>query len=112
RVTALCCGWLLVTTMVAPAQVVISEFMADNSRTLADQDGDFSDWIELYNASGDTVDLAGWSLTDEAAQPTKWRFPRTLLRPNSYLVVFASEKSRNLEEAELHINFKLSADGE
>src|SRR5262245_18943957 len=86
--------------------------MADNSRTLADQDGDYSDWLELSNASGEPVDLAGWYLTDEATEPAKWVFPKTVLLPNSYLVVLASEKNRSVAGSELHTNFKLSAHGE
>ena len=33
----------------APGQVVISEFMASNASTLADEDGAFEDWIEIHN---------------------------------------------------------------
>ena len=28
------------------AQIVINEFMSDNTTAIVDQDGDFSDWIE------------------------------------------------------------------
>ena len=45
--------------------LVISEFMADNSATLADEDGDYPDWIEIYNPSQDDVSLSGWHLTDD-----------------------------------------------
>ena len=46
------------------AGVVISEFQASNNSTIADEDGDFSDWIELYNSSLDPVDITGWHLID------------------------------------------------
>ncbi len=96
----------------AASPVVITEFMAANSATLADEDGEFSDWIELSNVSGATVDLFRWSLTDSPGSLTKWQFPATNLPPGGFLVVFASEKNRRTPGAPLHTNFKLSASGE
>lgn len=93
-------------------QVLLSEFQAANVQTLRDEDGDAVDWIELYNAGGEGVDLAGWSLTDDVAAPRKWQFPATLLGPNQYLVVFASDKDRRVSGSPLHTNFKLTAGGE
>ena len=94
------------------ANPFISEFMADNGSTLADEDGEFSDWIEIWN-SGDTAgNLNGWFLTDDAANTTRWAFPSTPLAPGELLVVFASNKNRAITGAELHTNFKLSGDGE
>src|SRR3989440_10434674 len=94
------------------AQVIISEFMASNSRTLADQDGDYSDWIELHNETAAPVNLGGWSLTDDAADLMKWRFPATNLFANGYLVLFASGKNRAVAGSQLHTSFSLSANGE
>lgn len=90
----------------------ISEFMADNTRTLRDSDGDESDWIEIFNPSDQDVNLFRWGLTDDATNPTAWRFPNLTLTANSWLVVFASGKDRTNATAELHTNFKLSAAGE
>ena len=42
---------------------VISEFMADNETTIADEDGAFSDWIEIHNPDTTPVSLANWALT-------------------------------------------------
>ncbi|HAB19886.1 MAG TPA: hypothetical protein DCE44_26065, partial [Verrucomicrobiales bacterium] len=61
--------------------VVISEFMADNAHTLADADGDYSDWIELENQSPEAVNLAGWQLTDDSRHRSTWSFPTTNLPP-------------------------------
>jgi hypothetical protein len=101
----LCCN-------AAVAQVRITEFMASNTHTLADEDGDFSDWIEIQNTSGTNVNLFNWSLTDSAGNPTKWLFPSTNIAPGSFMVIFASGKDRRIPGQELHTNFKLSADGE
>ena len=95
-----------------PPRVVISEFMAANKATLRDEDGDYSDWIELYNAGAIAVNLDGWGLTDNAASPFKWRFPGVVLLPNEYLVVFASNKDRTNVTGRLHTNFQLNKDGE
>jgi len=92
--------------------LVISEFMAINRNTLVDEDGADSDWIEIYNPTGATVHLDGWSLTDEADELTRWSFPAVALEPDEYLVVFASDKDRTDPLQELHTNFKLDGDGE
>src|SRR5690349_6940450 len=74
----------------APAQLVISEFMAANDVTLNDEDGENADWIEIHNEGTSAVSLAGWRLTDTTNDLAKWIFPATNLPPNGYLVVFAS----------------------
>lgn len=61
--------------------VFISEFMADNDRTLNDEDGDSSDWIEIFNSGSTTASLNGWFLTDDRSQPTKRRFPVVAIAP-------------------------------
>src|SRR5512137_2458951 len=93
----------------AAPSVVISEIMASNNSTLADEDGAYSDWIELYNSSTNTVNLGGWYLADKATNLTHWQFPATNLGPSRFLVVFASNKDRRAAGAPLHTNFKLGA---
>jgi hypothetical protein len=95
-----------------PAQVIITEFMASNGDTLADDDGEFSDWIELHNPGGTTVSLDGWTLTDTDSQTSKWRLPAVNLPPQGFLVVFASGKDRRDPGHPLHANFNLGAGGE
>lgn len=89
---------------------VITEFMASNETTLADEDGDFPDWIEIYNPDEEAVDLGGYFLTDRVELPGQWVFPPTVLGAGEWLVVFASGKDRDV--GELHTNFRLSAGGE
>ncbi len=96
----------------ARAALYINEFLAVNDTTLQDEDGDFSDWLEIYNSGLALIDLVGYYLTDDAAEPTKWGFPATPLASGGYLVVFASDKNRALAGAELHTNFRLSSGGE
>lgn len=90
----------------------ITEFMAGNSDTLDDQDGEASDWVEIHNASQAAVDLNGWHLTDDADDLAKWSFPSVSIPAGGYLVVFASGKDRAVSGSELHTNFRLEAAGE
>ena len=100
------------------AEVVISEFLAANNANLADEDGEFQDWIEIENTGGSAVNLAGWHLTDDQDYDvsdalTVWTFPSRVIGAGESLVVFASGKDRNPETSgELHTNFQLSSDGE
>lgn len=89
--------------------VVITEIMADNESGLQDEDGDFSDWIEIYNSAATNVNLAGCQLSDSGAS---WVFPAFNLGAKQFLVVFASGKNRSTTNAPLHTNFKLDKDGE
>ena len=98
---------------------VLSEFLAVNGNKaplgpgeLLDEDGESSDWIEIYNPGDQPVGLAGWTLTDDANDLEKWRFPDVTLGGHAYRVVFASGKDRRDADGELHTNFKLSAGGE
>ena len=90
----------------------ISEFMALNDSTRADQDGDYSDWIEIHNPTTGAVNMSGWHLTDEADNLDKWQFPSVTIPAGGYLLVFASGKDRAVTGSELHTDFKLSGDGE
>ncbi len=90
----------------------LSEFMASNTRTLKDETGQYVDWIELFNPADAALDLRGWSLTDDAGDLNKWRFPATNLPAGGFLVVFASGADRRTSGSRLHTNFQLSAGGE
>lgn len=96
------------------SDLIINELLVVNTQGLTDADGDFSDWIEIYNRGSGAINLSGWSLTDNPQQPQKWTFPNISLGSGQYLVVFASGKDRQGSEtgAELHTNFKLNRDGE
>jgi hypothetical protein len=93
--------------------LLITEFMAENDNTLEDEDGDNSDWIEIYNAGTDTVNLLNWCLTDTPNNPNNWwRFPATNMAPNTFLIVFASGKDRSIAGAQLHTDFRLNDGGD
>ena len=104
---------LIALAMIVPthADLHITEFMELNGGSLKDEDGDASDWIELFNSGPDSVDLEGYFLTDDEAALPKWSLPALQLDRDSFLLVFASEKNRSVVGSELHTNFKL-ADGD
>lgn len=91
----------------------ITEFLASNDRSIHDEDGEASDWIEIHNP-GTTVEfLDRWFLTDDPNVLGKWRFPAGVeMQPGAFRVVFASGKNRTNVLGRLHTNFKLDADGE
>lgn len=93
-------------------RVLITEFMALNSSTLKDIDGDYSDWLELYNPGESAVDLTGWHLTDDASAKSKWTFPSISINAGSYMIVWISGKDVVASNGEIHTNFKLSGTGE
>src|SRR5438128_1022344 len=105
-------GCLLVVAATSHGQVIISEFMADNKTALADEDGQFPDWIEIYNTGANTVNLRAWSLTDDPTHQARWFLPSTNLTAKGFLVIFASGKNRALPGAPLHTDFSLKASGE
>ena len=98
--------------LAADERVLISEFLASNVAGKLDRDGDHSDWIELYNSTGATVNLGGWHLTDDVEDLTKWTLPATNLGPGKFLLVFASGKNRAVPGVEPHTNFQLDSTGE
>lgn len=89
--------------------VIINEFLTDNRTSLPDEDGDLSDWIELYNPGSSVIDLNGFWISDKSDNPFKWRFPTVTINPDDYLVIFASGKNRRDRSAKyLHTNFNLN----
>ena len=94
------------------AALHITEFLANNEDSIQDEDGDNSDWIEIFNSGSDPINLEGYYLTDDSGVLTKWRFPSIEIPSGGFLLVFASEKDRSGVNSELHTNFKLSGKGE
>lgn len=74
--------------------VVINEVMSLNDEAVTDDDGEFSDWIELYNAGVGAENLAGWGISDDPEEPFKWVFPAVDVEPGEHLLVWASGKNR------------------
>ncbi len=87
--------------------IFFTEVMSSNASTLADEDGDFEDWIEIFNISPLPYNLQGVGLSDNPSRPFKWVFGDVVIQPYEFMIVFASSKDRPR-----HTNFGISAGGE
>ncbi|MEZ6120758.1 MAG: CotH kinase family protein [Pirellulaceae bacterium] len=94
------------------ANLVLTEFVASNSESLLDANGESSDWMEIFNAGDEPASLSDYFLTDDTADNTKWRFPAGQLAAGEFLIVFASGNNETDANGNLHTNFRLSAGGE
>lgn len=94
------------------AHPLINEFSASNAGVLDDDNGNSSDWIEIFNAGEDSVNLTGYTLTDDPADLTKYVFPDMTLAGGQYLIVFAGEDADPTSGTDLFTEFALSSDGE
>lgn len=108
---------LLVAVLVAHAldlrsqEFRITEFMAVNTGGVLDEDGDAADWIEIQNTGNTEASLDGWYLTDDSANPAKWRLPAVTVSPQALQLIFASGKNRSTPGASLHTSFALRSGG-
>ena len=95
------------------SDLYINEVMASNTNTIADEFGDFNDWIEIYNNASTPADLAGLSITDDVTLPAKYQFPSgsatTVIAPGGFILVWADN---TIAQGALHTNFTLSPAGE
>ncbi|MFQ6100383.1 MAG: CotH kinase family protein [Anaerolineae bacterium] len=86
----------------------INELMALNTHTLADEDGDYDDWIELYNAGPVDIDIGGMYFSNNIGLTTQFQIPAgTVVPAGGYLVLWADGDGEGG-----HLNFKLSGAGE
>ena len=95
----------------ADFSVWINEICTQNKSCLTDTYGVYSDWIELYNAGDSEMDLSGYGLSDDPAQPLQFTFPEgTMLSAGEHRILFASKQASTASE--LHTGFALSKNGE
>lgn len=89
--------------------IVLNEMMSANTATIQDESGEYADWIELYNASSNPLNLNNYYLTDEIGNWNKWKLGSTTMNPGNHHLVWADSDE---EVGALHTNFNLSANGE
>lgn len=92
--------------------LVINEVLADNNGGLIDEDGEYTDWIEIYNYGDEDINLEGYGLSDDLDDTLVWTFPNVQIKSNSFLVVRASSKNRKDNNEYLHTNFNINKSGE
>lgn len=94
--------------------ILINEFMADNTKTIKDKEGDYDDWVEIFNAGRSPVNMAGMYFSNDLKEPTKWKIPETdpaltTVKPNDFLIFWFD---KDTADGPLHINLKLDKKGE
>ena len=117
RLPLLILMWVIYSTSSAKAEevtLVINEIMAANNTTIRDPQGQYDDWIEIYNYGSDAIDIGGMFLTDNLSAPTKWQVPSnnstlSTIPGGGYLLIWADNDTT---DSGLHANFKLDAAGE
>jgi len=83
--------------------------MPANTHTAVSSDGEYEDWIELYNAGGD-IDLSGYWLSDDRDAPFKWQFPKgSVIKSKGFLLLFADGLGADYTD---NLNFRLNRSGE
>jgi len=96
------------------SDLIINEFLASNGKTILDESGESSDWIELFNNSNSSIDLGGMYISDKLDEPLKYQIPheqstQTIIPAKSFLLLWADA---NPKKGPLHLNFSLSKSGE
>jgi hypothetical protein len=95
-----------------PQSIAINEVMASNATTIADEDGDYEDWLELYNYGDVAINLGGYGLSDNYDNPFKWVFPSVTIASGEYMLIWTSGKNRAVPGNPLHTNFSIGTEGE
>ena len=98
-----------VAPVAAGGGFVVNEILASNDAVIADEMGEFDDWIELYNSSGEALSLAGLFVTDDLLQPNKFALPDSTVQPGEFVILWADDDE---EQGPMHTSFNLNADGE
>jgi hypothetical protein len=93
-------------------QIAINEVMTSNNTTIADEDGSYEDWIEIYNYGTTDVNIGGYGLSDDATTLYKWVFQSYILKAKQFVLVWASDKNKTNPNGQLHTNFKIKSAGE
>jgi hypothetical protein len=92
-----------------PQELFINEIMADNDGVNQDEAGEFEDWVEIVNLGSSSAHLAGYFLTDDITQPTKWAIPDTTIAAGGYILFWCDNEPL---EGPTHTNFQLEKNGE
>ena len=106
-----CLLLIMILNIVQKPKLYISEVLASNSKTVTDNYGNYSDYIEIHNKSNYKINLEGYHLSDSEYETNKWTFPKIEIKPKEYILIYAT----GLDECNnkiCHTNFKLSSKGE
>ena len=90
----------------------ISEILIANRMSLPDEQGIYTDVVELYNPTGTAIRLSGWCLSDQASQRFRYRLPDVSIAPGGYLLIHCDGENYLSDEGTIHANFALTAQEE
>ena len=96
------------------SNLFINEFLAGNTKINKDENGEYDDWIELFNNNNFPVNIGGLFITDNLNNPCKYQIPfysveQTTIQAKSHLLLWADGQ---IDQGILHLNFKLDKAGE
>ena len=91
--------------------LIISEIMPSNQTAVTDEEGNYSDWVEIWNSSEQDISMKGLGLSDRS-DSIRFLFPDVILPADSRVVVFCSNTNRANPGVPFHAKFKLSSVGE
>lgn len=84
----------------------INEIMIKNT-SLPDENGEYSGWVELFNASSTAVDLADhWLCVIVEDEEFFSQLPAHMIKPNDFFLVWLSGKDRYDGEKVFHSTFR------
>lgn len=89
--------------------LVINEFMAGNDQAIADEFGEYDDWVEIYNKDHNAVWMGDKYLSDDLQNPCRWLLPDSILDPGGFILIWADGQNG---QGPAHTNFKLKKSGE
>ncbi|MEM6965653.1 MAG: CotH kinase family protein, partial [Bacteroidota bacterium] len=87
----------------------VNEIMSSNKEVIADDHGEYDDWVEIYNGGDAPIFLGDKYLSDKIDNPSKWKLPNVYLPAKAYLLIWADDDP---SQGDFHTNFKLNAAGE
>ena len=90
--------------------LLISEVMSANATAVPDENGEYCDWMELYNGTGSDLDMEGVMITDRTDRIT-FPFPAYTLKAGARVMVFASDSYQLDPGKPFHGKFKISSAG-
>ena len=92
-----------------PKDLIINEAMSSNNKYLAQNGGEYYDWIELYNNSGKTINLSDYSITTDEDNKKMYSLPKKELKAGEYYILMASGNTKYSNSKYQHTNFKISS---
>jgi len=93
----------------SPSNLVVNELMSANANNVSDAFGEFDDWVELYNAGSEPIELGGKYLSDNLSNPGKYALPEGTIAPGSWAFFWVDNDP---EQGPFHGDFTLSASGD